>query len=734
MTPIRLTLCAAVALLGGPLPAPAVAAVADAAATVGRSMAAAETSLREGEFQVAESHYRDALREAWLLTGTLARVEGRPQEARDAFRRASTSAVENRLALQALALAHLQLGETAPAVAILRRLATSSPNDVQARRLLAQSLSADGQEDESVRVLEEAAAMAPGDAELAFALASAYLGAKRVEDAARLFGRIATDRPIPQTRVLIGRTYRDHGEYERARGELRAALRQDPRVRRAHYYLGNVTVEEKGRAGLEEAIPEFQAELELAPQDVLSNLELGMALVDTQRPEEALPALEIAARAEPPEARTFYYLGRAQLGAGRAAEATASLERALALADTAKATDGQRRVMHNQLGQALRALGRSEEAARHFAEAERLSAQGSETSREDLARQMAGTKEPEAGQAKGVAMIESSPLAALPAAERNELRLRLTAALARTYLNLGVMQAQRGRFGGASEQLEKAAEVDPSFPQVLSSLGIAYFNARRFEKATVPLERALAQNPTDAGVRRMLGMAWLNTREYGKAAELLERDPDIGKDPSLQFAYGLALAKSGQALKAQEVFGKLLSTHGDSAELSVLLGKAYAQMGDFDAAVEYLQKALRLKPDAAEANGALGVIFLKQGKMAEAEASLRAELALRPSDLQSRQNLAYVLETEQRPEEALPLLRSVLQAKPDFAEARYLLGKILLAQGATAEAIEHLEAATRLSPEEANAHYQLGRAYTRAGRTGEAEQQFEISRQIKAKR
>ena len=111
-------------------------------------------------------------------------------------------------------------------------------------------------------------------------------------------------------------------------------------MRRAHYYLGNVTVAEKGRAGLEEAIPEFQAELKLAPQDPLANLELGMALVDTQRPEEALPALEIAARSEPPQARTLYYLGRAQLGVGRPAEATASLRRALALLERDGATGG----------------------------------------------------------------------------------------------------------------------------------------------------------------------------------------------------------------------------------------------------------------------------------------------------------------------------------------------------------------------------------------------------------
>ena len=309
----------------------------------------------------------------------------------------------------------------------------------------------------------------------------------------------------------------------------------------------------------------------------------------------------------------------------------ASLKRALELVEKEGApTLEQLRAIHNQLGQALRQSGEAEEAAIHFAAGERMTAEGTVATREKWARQVAGTPDPEADARPGLPVIEASPLAELPPSERLELGGRVKAALARTYFNLGILQAQRGRFVVAGEQFEQAAGVDPEFPQVQSSLGIAYFNARQFDKATAPLGRALAATPTDAGVRRMLAMAWLNTREYEKAAELFGQDPEIGKDASLQFAYGLALAKSGRAPQAQEVFSRLLATHGDSTELSVLLGKAYAQMGDFDAAVEYLQKALRSRPDAAEANGALGVIFLKQGKMAEAEASLRAELDAEP--------------------------------------------------------------------------------------------------------
>ena len=101
----------------------------------------------------------------------------------------------------------------------------------------------------------------------------------------------------------------------------------------------------------------------------------------------------------------------------------------------------------------------------------------------------------------------------------------MTAALARSYLNLGILQAQGERFEAAAELFEKAAAVDPEFPQVQSSLGVAYFNARRFDAATGPLTRAIAQDTANRGLTRMLAMAWLNLGEFARAADLLRDDP-----------------------------------------------------------------------------------------------------------------------------------------------------------------------------------------------------------------
>ena len=93
------------------------AATPDPGAAFDLAISRAEASLREGEPQIAESHYRSALLGGWLLVGTLERLDGRLPEAREAFRTASVSVVENRVALQALAFVDLQMGEAARAIA-----------------------------------------------------------------------------------------------------------------------------------------------------------------------------------------------------------------------------------------------------------------------------------------------------------------------------------------------------------------------------------------------------------------------------------------------------------------------------------------------------------------------------------------------------------------------------------------------------------------------------------------
>ena len=705
----------------------------DPLAALDRAVAQAEAALRASEMQIAESHYRTAIADGWLLIGSLAAADGKQAEARDALTRATTLTVDASAAFRALAIVRLQSGEIDPAIDILTRLVRDNSRDIAVRRLLAQALVAAGKPAEAVQELEEAHGAAPDDLELTFILASGYLRLKKIDVAERLFTEVVRARPIAQTHVLIARTYRDAGDYTRARSELETALKIDPRVPRAHYYLGTIDLMSEGIVRLEPAIAAFEAELKVSPGDPATSLGLGLALVHARQPAAALPHLQLAVKTAALEGNASYYLGRCLLGLNRPAEAAAALERSLELA---RSTTGavERKNIHYQLGLALRASGKLDEAAAHFAEADRAWDTRLAGDRERLARYLADTPEAPSGATVTSAIEGSLPFSNLAPDARAQLASRVRATLVRAYSNVGVIQAQAGRFARAAEFFQGAASLDPAFPRVQYSLGVAYFNARQYDKARDPLERAAAAAPADADVRRMLALSLLNTDEYARAAEILRNDPRRDTDPNLQYAYGLALSRSERGADAAIIFDRLLAEHGDRADFHVVLGQAHAQQGDFTGAIASLEHALKLDPNVAEANRTLGNIYFRQGRFAEATAALRAELKSHPRDLKAMHTLAAVLDADNHPDDAVPLLRAILASQPQHADARYLLGKVLLAQGAAAEAVQHLEAAARLSPDDASVHYQLGQAYLKTGRGELAEQQFEIFRQIKDKR
>jgi tetratricopeptide (TPR) repeat protein len=690
--------------------------------------------LRAGETDLAESRYRAALLEGLLLLGAVHAADDDLERARAAFERASRAAVETRRALTSLALVDLQRGKPEEAVAVLSRMAVQSPKDIGTRRLLAQALVALGKPEQAVQELVEARGLAPDDPELAFTLATGYLRLKKVDAADRLFQEVLAKRPMPETYVLIGRMYRDFEEFEKARVALETALQKNPRIRRAHDYLGTMAVISEGPVKLAEAIEHFRQELRLAPDDPLANLHLGMSLVTARRPAEALPALQIATRARDARPEAFQYLGRCLLALDRPAEAIAPLERALKMVTRPGARESQLSSLHYELARALKATG-SPDADRHFAEARGYAEKLAETSRDRLSNYLSGDADPQARFVTTSMPLDLGGLDDLTTAERKTLETRAMDSLTRAYFNLGVMKSQAAEHRRAAELFTEAATLQPAFPQVQYSLGVSRFSAGQFREAIAPLSEALAATPSDLNVKRMLALASFNSEDFAKAADLLAGDPEREKNPSLQYTYSVALVRGGRAAEAEKAIAQLVAAHGNTPEVNVVLGHAYAEQGDFESAEKTLKQALAAKPDVADANTTLGLMFLKQGRLAEAETSLRAELAARPADVRARHTLALVLDMQRKPpEEAVKLLRGVLSTQPDHANARYLLGKMLLAQGFAEEAVVQLEAAVKLDPNDPNALFQLAQAYQKLGRADLAERHFARYREIKDKR
>jgi tetratricopeptide (TPR) repeat protein len=530
-----------------------VQAEGDPLAALGRSMGAAESRLQAGDLPGAEPLYRGALFEGLVLLGTLDRLDGRVEEARRHLGRASALVPDDPRAALTLASAQLQAGDAAQAVAVLQAHPPAGERDLETTRVLARAQASAGRAEDALATLEAGAAAAPDDPEAAFVIAGEYLWLKKTDAAERLFARVLEQRPQALTHVLIGRAYRDAGEYERARRSLRRALELDPAVRRAHYYLGTVAASDPtGADPVETAIAEFREELKIAGDDALVLDQLGTQLLEAGRSEEAVPVLESAVRIEP-RALYVYDLGRALLAAGRTADAVAAQRRALHLASEVGGGGAELEKIHYQLGIALSRQGVAAEAKTHLDEAKRLAARWTDGSRRVTTVGPSGASGARPGFAS-TAVAETSPLSQIPEGQRRDVAAQVRAALAQAYLNLGVIETRKQQLPRAAELFEAASELAPDFPGVQYALGVARFNTGEFEKATDPLSLAFAGDEANGDLRRMLAMAWLNTGAHAKAAALLEADPELASNPDLRLALGMAYRGLGQSAKAQEQF------------------------------------------------------------------------------------------------------------------------------------------------------------------------------------
>jgi tetratricopeptide (TPR) repeat protein len=685
------------------------------------SLISAEEALRKKDYLLAESEYHFAAARALSALGNLASTQGQWDEALTAFSEASQNLSDPTEPLLGVATVYLQQEKPKQAELVLHELSVGSRNP-RILQLMAVSYAAQNQFQEALQQISEARGSAPADPEIAYVEGVIAVQSGSVPKARQAFTNLLRLRPGAATHVLIGRTWRDYDRVPEAEQEFHEALRIDPHIPRANYYLGTMLLRRQG--GLDDAIVAFRRELEVAPEDYLTNLNAGVALLAGHQEQEAIPRLAKAAKLGR-NALPLYYLGQAQFQAGQMAGAADSLKRYLAAGDDAVANLGNAEYV---LAQALRGLGKAEEAAPHFVRARELKEKYHVESQEQLEQYMAAGAASQEKRVSGIWKVSADPL---PASEVNAARRDLVDIVARSYFNLGVILSQRHRDRAAAATLYRAAKWEPGFPNVQASLGTARFQAGMYDLAIDPLRQAIALDANNRTIARLLALSCFHVRSYACAVEMLQQDPGVGQDANLQYALGVSLVNVGKAGLAAKVFSEMIRRSGGSAELYALLGDANAQQGDFDAALAEYQRAVQLNPNVLGANLAAALVLIRQGNLVEAEQHLRAELNSTPTEPRARYHLAYVYEREGKKDEAAQLLRELLKQTPAHPNARYLLGRILLDQGDAAGAVEQLEASMRLAPEEPRVHYQLGRAYQKLGRQDEAKKQFALFQQLK---
>jgi protein O-GlcNAc transferase len=304
-------------------------------------------------------------------------------------------------------------------------------------------------------------------------------------------------------------------------------------------------------------------------------------------------------------------------------------------------------VMHYNLSEAMRAMGRNEEALVSLRRAVEL--------------------EPSYVEAQNNLSVVLYALGQYPlAADAARRAIELDPESASPHNNLANALRALGETGEAIEQALRALELRADFPEALNNLGLGYARQERFGEAIVAYRRAIKLKPDFA-------------EAYGNL--------------------GAALARVGKSDEAIELFQRAIRIRPGYAEAYNNLAGALRSAGQFDQAILCYEKAISLKPAFAEAMNNLGLTLKDVARHEEAMGHIRRAIELRPDLADAHYNLGVTLKEQMRLDEASEALGRALQLDPVHFGATSALGIVRMEQGRHAEAMELMRDSLRIRPE-----------------------------------
>lgn len=280
---------------------------------------------------------------------------------------------------------------------------------------------------------------------------------------------------------------------------------------------------------------------------------LGNALVELQRAEEAIASYNRAIALKSDYAEAYFNRGNAQ-------RKLKQLEAAIASYNNAIAIKSDFALAHYNLGNVLKESGRFHEALTSYDKA-----------------------------------------------------IRLKPDYAEAYSNRGNTLKELKRLDAAIASYDQAIALNPHYADAYSNRGIALQEQKQHEAAIASYSLAIAIQPANAAAYLNRGIAHKELKQF--EAAMSDYDRAIAIEPDFAEAYlnrGIAFRESGSAKHAVACYGQAISIRPDYAEAYSNRGNALMSLNQLDEALANYDRAIALMPDYADAywNKALALLLI----------------------------------------------------------------------------------------------------------------------------
>jgi serine/threonine-protein kinase len=277
----------------------------------------------------------------------------------------------------------------------------------------------------------------------------------------------------------------------------------------------------------------------------------------------------------------------------------------------------------------------------------------------------------------------------------------------------------------AEEYCNKAVALDDRLPSTYVALGEVHQNSGKYDLAIGEFQRALNLNPRDAdalvGIARSYRNAGRNAdaeRAYIKAAALRPNDW------TGYSALGVFYDDTGRPRDAIVQYRRALALTPDNAGLYTNLGVAYMDLDDpmmLKQAEDAFKKSIELNPTFV-AYGNLGFLYLRQHRFNESIGASQKALVLNPQSYDVWANLTAAYEWLRDAPKATAArakttetLQQVIRLNPQNPAAQATLAVMLSKDGLRDEALDKIQNSLALSSGDGYVLSQVADAYALLG-------------------
>ena len=314
-------------------------------------------------------------------------------------------------------------------------------------------------------------------------------------------------------------------------------------------------------------------------------------------------------------------------------------------------------------------------------------------------------------------------------AYREAIRIEPTQSLG--HESLGNFLRQQKRYGEAEAAFRQIIALNPSWAEPYDRLGDVLRLQERYSEAEAAFRKAIALAPSWAFPYGGLGEALEEQERYSEAEAAFRQA--IALDPSWAWAHN----NLGDVLRLQERYNEAENAFRQAITLSPSWAQYHDNLGEvlrlqerYNEAENAFRQAIAFDPSWAWHHNSLGKVLEEQERYSEAEAAFRRAIALDPSFSSFHNDLGRMLSNQKRYSEAETAFRQAIALDPSSYVDYFNLGLSLEDQEQYSEAEKAFRESLRLYPDYRRAYYRLGGVLGKQEKYREAEKAFQQAIQL----